>query len=184
MQIPVQITFRDIPGSAAVEDNIREHAAKLERFFDRVTRCRVVVEAPHRHHHQGKLYHVRVDLTVPGSELVVNREPHEHHAHEDVYVAIRDAFLAAGRQLEEFARKHRHHVKTHEEAPAARVVRLFADQGYGFVATSDGREIYFHKNSVVDGGFTNLAVGTEVRVVVAEGESINGPQASTVQVIA
>jgi ribosomal subunit interface protein len=103
----MQISFRDMEPSGAVEAKIRERVAKLERFYDRIMGCRVVVEAPHRRHHQGKLFHVRVDLTVPGSELAVTREPAERHAHEDVFVAIRDTFDAAQRQLEEYARRQR-----------------------------------------------------------------------------
>jgi len=114
MQIPVQITFRDMEPSAAIEERVRERAAKLERFYDRITSCRVVVEEPHLHQHKGKLFHVRVDITVPGSELVANRSPGNDHGHEDVYVAIRDAFKAAERQLEDHARKRRAHVKVPE----------------------------------------------------------------------
>ena len=107
MQLPVQISFRGMEPSNAVEAKIRERAAKLDRFYDRITGCRVVVESPHRHHHQGKLFHVRVDLTVPGGELAVSREPAEHHAHEDVFVAIRDAFDAVQRQLEGYGGRQR-----------------------------------------------------------------------------
>ena len=100
--------------SAAVEANIREKAAKLEQYYDQIMSCRVVVEAPHAHKHQGKLYQVHIDLGVPDGELVVS---HEHHhkdsAHEDVYVAIRDAFDAMKRQLEDYARKRRGKVKRH-----------------------------------------------------------------------
>lgn len=113
MQIPVQITFRDMEPSAAVEERIRERAAKLERFYDRITSCRVLVEEPHLHQHKGKLFHVRVDVTVPGGELVANRSHDDNHAHEDVYVAIRDAFRAIERQLEEHAQKKKGRVKTH-----------------------------------------------------------------------
>ena len=113
MQTPIQITFRQMEPSPAVEERIRERAAELERFYDRIVGCHVVVHAPHRRHHQGTLYHVSVDLRVPGAELVVNRESSEQHAHEDIYVAIRDAFDAARRQLEDFARRQRGNVKTH-----------------------------------------------------------------------
>jgi len=113
MQIPVQITFRDMEPSAAIEERVRERAAKLERYFDRITSCRVIVEEPHLRQHKGKLFHVRVDITVPGNELVANRSSADNHAHEDVYVAIRDAFKAAERQLEEHAKKRQGRVKTH-----------------------------------------------------------------------
>ncbi|HVM95170.1 MAG TPA: HPF/RaiA family ribosome-associated protein [Candidatus Acidoferrales bacterium] len=113
MQLPLQVTFRGIEPSAAVEERIRERATKLDQFHDHIIGCRVVVETPHRHHHQGKLFHVRIDVTVPHHELVVNREPLQHKAFEDVYVAIRDAFDAAERQLENLSRKQNGFVKHH-----------------------------------------------------------------------
>jgi ribosomal subunit interface protein len=180
MQIPVQVTFRNMDPSEAVEANVREKADKLERHFDRIISCRVVVESPHRRHHKGKLYNLRIDIGVPGKEIVVNHSGPKNHAHEDVYVAVRDAFNAASRQLEDHARKVRGEIKSHEVPPHGKVVRLFPYEGYGFVAMSDGREIYFHKNSVVSEGFDRIEVGQEVRVAVAEGESAEGPQASTV----
>lgn len=117
MEIPVQLSFRNMDPSDAVEANIREKADKLERYFDRIISCRVVVEAPHRRHGKGKLYEVHIDVTVPGKELVVNHSGPKNHAHEDVYVAVRDAFNAMGRQLEDHARKVRGEVKTHTPPP-------------------------------------------------------------------
>jgi ribosomal subunit interface protein len=111
MKIPLQVTFRDMPSSDAVETRIREKADKLNRFYDRIMACRVVVEMPQRHKHQGKLHSVRIDLTVPGAELVAN-----HARDEDVYVAIRDAFVAITRQLEDYARRQRGEVKSHANA--------------------------------------------------------------------
>jgi ribosomal subunit interface protein len=183
METEPQITFRNMDHSDAVEARIRERIERLERFFDRITSCRVVVEAPERRHHKGKLYHVSVDILVPGEELVVNRHPKDKHAHEDVYVAIRDAFNAAQRRLEDHVRKTNGQVKTHDVPLHGSVVRLFPDQGYGFIAASDGREVYFHRNSVLRDGFDGLKVGSDVRLVVAEGESAEGPQASTVEVL-
>ena len=179
MQLPLQISFHNMDASDAVDARIREKAAKLDRFADRIMSCRVVVEAPNRRGHKGKLYHVRIDMTVPGAgEIVVNREAPENHAHEDVYVAVRDAFNAAARQLEDHARKRRGEVKTHEAPLHGKVARMFPD--YGFIAASDGRDIYFHRNSVVEGTFEELEEGSEVRLVVAETEGEKGPQASTV----
>ena len=109
MQIPLQITIRDMPASAALEDHIREKAAKLELFYPPLMGCRVVIELPHKHKHQGKLFNVRIDLTVPGSEIVINRDQSE-----DIYVALRDAFDAAKRKLEDYGRRQRGDVKTHE----------------------------------------------------------------------
>lgn len=109
MQIPMQMTIRDMEHSEALETHIREKAKKLDEFFNHIMSCRVVVEMPHKHHHQGKQFNVRIDIGVPGNEIVVNRD----HS-EDVYVALRDAFDAAKRQLEDYARKVRGDVKTHE----------------------------------------------------------------------
>jgi ribosomal subunit interface protein len=113
MQLPIQITFRKMDTSPSVEAHIRERAEALEKFYDRITGCRVVVEQSARRQRKGKLYHIRVDLTVPGREIVVKRDPPEDHAHEDILVAVRDVFDAARRQLEDHARKTRGDVKNH-----------------------------------------------------------------------
>jgi ribosomal subunit interface protein len=181
MQIPLQITFREMESSPALEAKIRENVDKLERTCDYITSCRVVVEQFGQHHRQGKMYGVRIDLTVPGTELVVSRESGLNHAHEDAYVAIRDAFKAARRKLDNYTRRQRQQVKTHEAPPHGRVSELFPDEGYGKIETPDGREIYFHENSVLNGGFAKLAAGSEVRFVEESGDM--GPQASTVQLI-
>jgi ribosomal subunit interface protein len=107
MQIPLQVSFRNMDPSPAIETDIREKAAKLEELYDRITSTRVVVETPHRRHHHGTLFHVRIDVRIPGKEIVVSREPAAHHENEDVYVAIRDAFDAVRRQLMDHAREVR-----------------------------------------------------------------------------
>lgn len=169
-----------MPSSKAIESDIGERAAKLEQFYEKITSCRVLIEAPHRRHRKGKLYHVRVDIAVPGHELVVKREPPEHGAHEDVYVAIRDAFDAARRELQDYARRRRGQVKIREGSPVARVAKVFPERGYGFLETVDGRELYFHKNSVLEPGFEKISVGMEVSF--AEEQGAEGPQASTVRI--
>lgn len=181
MQVPLEITFKDIDPSPTIESKVREKAKVLERFFDRVTSCSVVVEAPHRSHQQGKLYNVRININTPGEQLVVTHSGPKNHAHEDINVAIRDSFAAAVRQLEDHARKVRGDVKTHDAPLHGSVLKLFPDDGYGFIKAADGREIYFHENSVVDGSYDQLQVGDEVRLVVVYDESPEGPQASTVK---
>lgn len=181
MLLPLQITLRNMEHSDALEAKIRERAAGLDKFYDRIMSCRVVVEQHHRHHHQGNLYHVRVDLTVPGGELVVRREPDAHHTHEDAYVAVRDAFDAARRELEDYARRRRSDVKLHEAPPHGRIVELYPEEGYGRIETPDGRLVYFHKNSLVDADFKDLTIGAEVRFAEEQGEL--GPQASTVRLV-
>ncbi len=180
MQLPLQITFRHMDSSPAVEARIRERLAELERFFDRIISCRVVVESRHPRRRQGNLFRVRVDLKVPGAEVVVGRDPAAHHAHEDVYVAVRDAFDAARRLLEDHVREDRGDVKTHAVPEHGRVARLLPGRDCGFILSADGSEIYFHKNSVAGGLYDKLEEGDEVRFVVKEAESAEGPQASTV----
>lgn len=142
--------------------------------------CRVVVEASTRRQLKGRLYHIRVDLTVPGREIVVKRNPPEHRAHEAILVAVRDAFDAARRQLEDHARESRGDTKAHDTPPHGRIARLFKKEGYGFIRSSDGEEIYMHRNAVVSGDFDALWEGEEVRYVVHDSEGEKGPQASTV----
>lgn len=116
MQAPVQITFRGFPHSDAVEAKIREKINKLEQYYPHIMHCQIVVEAEHHHHHKGNLYDVRIDLTVPDKEIVVSQKKHDDHSHEDIYVAIRDAFDAARRQLEDYARVRRGDIKSHQVA--------------------------------------------------------------------
>jgi cold shock CspA family protein len=173
MRLPLQVvTTHHVSLTPDVEAEIRRKADQLDTYYDRIMSCRVVVEAPARHHRLGA-FSVRIDLSVPGEELVVNRQQRD-----DLRIAVRDAFDAARRRLEDFARRQRQEVKRHGGMPHARVIRLFPEEGYGFLQTPDGREIYFHKNSVLEPGFSRLEIGTEVRFTEEDG--LNGPQASSV----
>lgn len=156
---PVQITIRDIPVSPTLdyETHIRKKAEKLQHFYDRITSCRIVIELPQKHKHQGKLYNVRIDITVPGKEFVTTRK-----CNQDIYVAIRDAFHAIERQLEEHARKRHGRVKTHNHVIQGRVVRLVAKEGYGFIEGTDGNEYYFSMTNVHYPSFEQLAIGDSV----------------------
>jgi len=174
MQRPVKITARDFTLTEPVEIQIREKVAGLESYFDRITGCEVVVEGAVRHHHRGGPFRVRI--TLPRGELEVNR-----HAAEDLAVAIRDAFDAARRRLEDHVRELRRQVKAHEEAARGQVKKLDAKEGFGFLETPEGDEIYFHRNSVLPPGFERLKIGTEVRFVPEMGE--RGPQASTLEIV-
>jgi len=119
MQLPLQITFRHMPPSAAVEARIRELALHLERFSTQIISCQVIVEAPHQHHHQGKIFEVHIHVTAPKGELVAQREHRERQSHEDVYVALRDAFDAIKRQLEDYERERRQDVKHRKPEPVS-----------------------------------------------------------------
>lgn len=176
MEIPLQITAHDFRLTPATESDIRDRAAKLDTYHERIIRCRVVLEAPVGHHRRGGPFKVRIDVTVPGSELVVNRQEDD-----DLPVAIRNAFDAMRRRLEDYVRQQRGDIKTHE-APLqhGRVTKLFPQEGYGFLETNDGREIYFHSHSVLEPGFARLTIGSEVRFAEEYGQK--GVQASTVHI--
>jgi ribosomal subunit interface protein len=160
MQTPLQITFRNMPRSDAVEARIRDKAAKLETFHPRIMSCHVVVEEADRHRHQGKQFTVHLDIRVSGHELIVDRDHHE-----DIYVALRDAFDAAGRKLEEAVRTDRADVKAHQMPQHGKVVRLVRDEGYGFIETAEGRELYFSSDNVVEPSFDRLETGAAVQFV-------------------
>jgi ribosome-associated translation inhibitor RaiA/cold shock CspA family protein len=180
MQLPLEIVFRNLERSPAIEAKVRARAEKLDHYCKDIMRCQVVIEGHHKHHHKGNLYRVRLDVTVPGDELVVSREPGEHHAHEDAYVAVRDSFDAMTRQLEDYVRRRRGKIKTHETPLHGRIVELLPKEDYGRIETSAGRLIYFHRNSVIDADLNRLQIGDQVHFAEEMGES--GPQASTVHV--
>jgi cold shock CspA family protein/ribosome-associated translation inhibitor RaiA len=173
MELPLQIAKRGVELSPAEEAAIREAAGKLESFWNRIISCRVLVEMPHRRGHMGQRYNVRIDLKVPGGELVIKRQPREQ-----LLDAVQDAFEAAARRVQDRARRVRGSVKLDRNSPRGVVTRLLPWEGYGFITTEDNREVYFGRNSVLDGGFDRLEEGMEVRFVEEPGEQ--GPQASTV----
>jgi ribosomal subunit interface protein len=179
MQVPLEISTKYITLTPDLEAELRRRAERLERHSGRVTSCRIAVEMPTGNHHQeGGPYRVRVDVTVPGSELVAAKEE------EELYAAIREAFEAAERQVESWSQRRRGDVKTPVLPPEGLVVRIFNndEEGYGFIQAPDGREIYFHRNAVLDPpGFDKLEVGSRVRF--AEEQGFEGPQASTVTLI-
>jgi len=179
MEQPLQITFRNMERDPGIEAIARRRSASLEKFFPRIVGCRVVIEAPHRRHRRGNLFHVRVAATVAGKKLVVRRDPPGRGSHADLRVAIREAFDSARRELMDEVRRRRGQVKGHLGTAYGRVVMLDARNGYGFARAADGREIYFHAHSVLD-GFKRLTVGSRVRFTEERGNE--GPQASTVAI--
>jgi len=107
MKLAMQIAFKNMEHSEWIEELVREHAQKLDKFCDRIMSCRVVIEIPHKHQGRGKYYQVLIDLTVPGDEIVVNREASEHGGNEDIAVAVQESFDCAERLLEDYARRKR-----------------------------------------------------------------------------
>ena len=181
MQTQPHVTFDDLPVDEAVREAALGHVAGLEAVSDRITGCHVVVAQPHRRHREGRLYSVRVDLVVPGAEIVVNRNHPLDHAHEDVYVALRDSFAAARRRLEDHVRRYRGDVKHRIPRAEGRVARIFPLQGYGFIETPDGREIYFHRHALSRDDFRVIDLGMRVHYTEEDGD--DGPQASHVELI-
>ena len=199
MILPVQVTFREIDADPELDRVVREQAAKLERYFSRITSCRVLIEMLGRHA-RGNQYHVRIDLGLPEGELLVESAPALHSALRDVEAekitksaelgrlhktprrAILDAFREMRRRLQDYARKQRDEVKLRAQ-PLVRgeVVRLLPEEGYGFIETPDGRQVYFHRDAVLNGRFPILRTGSQVRFCEEPGEK--GPQATTVRIV-
>jgi cold shock CspA family protein/ribosome-associated translation inhibitor RaiA len=199
MHLPPTITFRGIDHSPSLEADILTRIHRLETYYRSITGCRVLVELVQRHHETGNRYHVRIDVTVPGDEIVVTHEANLHAAVQDaelsktarvdepdperkhVRVAIREAFDIARRQLQDYARRQRGAVKAPVRQPRGRVTQLFPIDEYGYIEAEDGHEVYFHKRSVLKDGFDSLSVGSAVSFVEAPGDK--GPQASTVKIL-
>jgi cold shock CspA family protein/ribosome-associated translation inhibitor RaiA len=177
MERPLSLVTRGLALTPPVEDDIRTRVAALERFYPRLVGCTVFVDGPGRHHRRGGPYEVRLDLRVPGAEpILITRQQQER-----LERAVDEAFDVAARRLEDLQRVQRAEVKRRAEPQQpAWVARLVPGQDHGFLATPDGREIYFHRNSVL-GDFDALAPGTKVRF--QEGTGDEGPQASTVIVV-
>jgi hypothetical protein len=159
MKLPLQITFRNMKSSAMVEEWIQAEAAKLDTFSSQIMACRVAIEMPHRHNRIGKPLHVRIDVTLPGKEIVIKREPVPRHKprtlgegdallklqplppHHDLHLVIHDAFKAAARRVHDFARYRRGNVKRHVQLPKANERGILSGGKYGFVNAEEGRSL-------------------------------------------
>jgi ribosomal subunit interface protein len=183
MQIPAEITWHNMEPARHVAARVNKRVARLEQFFDRITRCNVVVEAAHQRHRQGNCYEVRVDVTVPGGELSVSRKPGDDDAHEDVLVAVRDAFDAMERQLRRWKDQHKGRPEEQAGPLQGRIAEIDHDRDFGQIAAADGRLVYFHRNAVVAGDFDAMRAGDTVELVVDRGEDAEGAHASTVRAI-
>jgi cold shock CspA family protein/ribosome-associated translation inhibitor RaiA len=180
MQVPLDITFQNSEPSEAIRSEVEKQAKRLEKFYGRITSCKVAVVAPQTRHRKGDLFKIDIRIAMPDhKDILVTKTHGDVPEHEHFAVAIKDAFGAAQRQIEDAVRELRGDVKPHEEEDHGRVSKFMAGDDYGFIETADGREVYFHRNSVLDNGFDRLRVGSEVRFVEEIGEK--GPQASTVR---
>jgi cold shock CspA family protein len=183
MAVPLEINLRGVDiHEEAFKAEIERQALKLGKLYSHIMNLRVVVDTPPKHKRRGRTHKVSVEVLLPQKKkLVANREHRESGAHEEMTYVIREAFDAARRQLEEYARRKSREVKAHEAPPHGRVSQLFPGKDFGYITTADGYEVYFHRNSVLGGGFDKLEVGSEVRFTEKPGDK--GPQASTVRPI-
>lgn len=154
--ISTEITVRDIENTPAIQDQIEKKLHKLEQFYDRIESCKVVIDIPQNHKHNGKIYNVTLEILVPGKKLVVNRNPNE-----DLYVAIRDAFDALTNQVKDYRDRQQGDTKTHQEELRGTIDRLFSN--YGFITTAEGEEFYFNGSNVLHSHFDDLRVGSHVK---------------------
>ncbi len=183
MQVPLEVSFREVAKTENLDNLIREKVDKLEELCDYMTSCRVAVEKPQKNIRSGNPYRVRIEINVPPShKIIVTREPGEGEMHDEISTVLRRAFDRASRQLKEIMEKQHDEVKEHPMQEATAIVeKIFKDKGYGFLRTIDNQEIYFHKNSVLHDDFDRLEIGTGVRFVEKQGEK--GIQASSVYII-
>jgi ribosomal subunit interface protein len=175
MQQPLQITFRDIEPSLAVEQKIREKVEKFDTFYNHITSCKVVVEQVQKHQHQGKLHNISIYVNVPGKELTVSKHPNEN-----LYIAIQQATDNMRQQLDEYRRRLYGDTKDHGERLSGTVTRLMEDEGYGFIVDAEKNEYYFNLTHLVDIKFYQLQVGDKVRFLPAMGNE--GLQARRISV--
>ena len=183
MEVPLELAFKDVQRTEAIDEFIQEKLERLERVCDYIVSCRLTVVKPQRHQQMGSPYRARLVVRVPpGHEIVAKRESSAGDMHEQLITVLNDVFEAARRQLQSLVDRQQGLVKHHPEKEVMAVVaRFFREGGYGFLRAADGTEIYFHRNSVLHDDFDRLEVGTGVRYEVEEGEK--GPQATTVELV-
>ncbi|HVZ54259.1 MAG TPA: cold shock domain-containing protein [Pseudolabrys sp.] len=182
MQTPVEIDFQGMDADAGVRAAIGKHVNELEQRCGRITAGRVVLKAPGGHHRTGGLFEINIRLALPdGREVNIGHTPQNDERYSDINFALNDAFKRARRQLQDMVRRMQGQVKQHDGPPTGTVTELDPLGEFGFIETGDGREIYFHRNSVLNGDFAELGVGS--RVTFAEEVGDKGPQASTVKLM-
>ncbi|MGD1037170.1 MAG: HPF/RaiA family ribosome-associated protein [Roseiarcus sp.] len=182
MQVPLEIAFLHCEPSEEIRSEIAKQVKRLEKFSHRITSCHVAIDGPQTRHREGGLFKIDIRIAMPEHHDVIVTRTHDNaRERQHALVAIREAFGAAARQVEDVERDMRGQVKEHVAEEHGRVTKFLAEEDCGFIGTADGREIYFHRDAVLDGAFDHLNVGSEVRFFEEAGEK--GAQASTVRVI-
>lgn len=186
MKIQPEITYRNVDKSEAIDNLVHEKIAKLEHICNYINSCHIAIEKIHDRPRSGSPYRVRIDLTVPpGHELAAEKNPGEGIQYQPLDAVIRETFDAMRQQLVKLTQLQRASEQAgkyeYAKESTGLVTKLFREDGYGFLETLDGREIYFHQNSVLHHDFDRLEIGTEVHFSLEDGEE--GPQASTVKIV-
>jgi cold shock CspA family protein len=183
MNVPLEISYRDIERSDVIDNLVNGEVDHLEEVCDHISSCRVSIERPQKHIKSGSPYRVRIDVTVPpGHEIVSKREPGQGEMHEELSTVIIDAFDGARRQVKELSERQDKDVKRNREPQVNAIVEaVYPEQGYGFLKTLEGRDVYFHSNSVLNRDFERLTKGTGVYYNEEMGEK--GPQASSLRIV-
>lgn len=179
--IDLKIQYLGFSESPAISEIVREHVDRLEKLNDKVISCHVIISKPHRKHHQGNTYQVKLRIHLAGTNIIIDKDPGKNHAHEDIRVTIRDAFLAAKRKVEDFSKIRSGLVKEKVRPLHAKILRVLPAEDCGFVLSEDQRELYFHRNALLNGKFDSLHPGQEVRFSETLGD--NGPQISSMEVV-
>jgi cold shock CspA family protein/ribosome-associated translation inhibitor RaiA len=181
MDIPLEIAFHNLEPSQEIEALVREHVGRLEKLYPHLIGCRVSVEMLHKQHRTGNVPEVHIAVRVPGREIAISREPHkakQRRAAPNVHTSIKDAFRAAEKRLKDFKRVQHGDVKVKDAPVQGYVAQLVGEKNYGFIATGNGEELYFHRNSVADGRFDDLREGDAVQYTIVAGDK--GPSAGRV----
>lgn len=183
MQVPLEIACPDFELTDGIRTLIYDLAAKLDKVCDHITSCRVTIEMPQKHQASGNSFRVRIEAHIPPRhDLVVKRDAGQGDIHDQLPFIIHEGFEALERQVQKINEIQHGQVKTHPDQEVSGFIsKIFPVEGYGFIEALDGRDIYFHKNSVLNGDFDRLTVGTGVHYVEESGE--DGPQASTVKIV-
>lgn len=177
--MPIQVTFHGVSSTDALATYIAKKAKKLDEMYGRIVQCRVAFEVPHRHSREGRRYRVTIDVRFPGEELAISRDLGESEL--DAYATIDDAFDEAKRRLHDHAAIRRGEVKSHDDARRGWISKLFNYEGYGFIESDDGQEIYFHRNAVLRGAFERLKRGARVKFLEEDGD--DGVHATSISLL-
>lgn len=177
--MPLQVTFHGVSTSSSLATYIEKKARKLDELYGRIVHCRVAFEVPHRHSREGRRYRVRIDLRFPGEEIAISRDLGDSEL--DAYATIDEAFDEAKRRLADHAAIRRGDVKRHDGARHGWISKLFTYEGYGFIESEEGEEIYFHRNAVLNKAFDRLKRGARVKFLEEEGD--DGVHATSVSLL-